>query len=266
MAELKLDCPYCHKPKHLYWNSIKRVWHCFRCGRSGKGIPPTYSCHQLMNRISGKGKPPEHSDYTQSRIRLPPDYKKFTGWTHATNRVMERACWNYLLKRGLRQLEIFRYGIGWGNNRIIFPLRATDTGTLTYWVARRISGSPAYMNPRFPRQGALFWSSRWALTSSAVCLVEGVFDAIKLGRKFRCVSALGKRVTPRDFRNIAFAGVRKVFVVFDPDATEEAREATDVAMSWMEEAEMIPTFDGDPAETWSELGERIISIYREEQP
>ncbi len=36
MAEIKVDCPFCGKPKHLYINTAKGVYHCFKCDRGGR--------------------------------------------------------------------------------------------------------------------------------------------------------------------------------------------------------------------------------------
>ena len=34
--EIKIDCPFCGKPKHFYVNTQKGVYHCFRCSKGGK--------------------------------------------------------------------------------------------------------------------------------------------------------------------------------------------------------------------------------------
>ena len=36
MSEIATDCPKCGKAKHCYVNTVKRVYHCFKCGASGR--------------------------------------------------------------------------------------------------------------------------------------------------------------------------------------------------------------------------------------
>lgn len=171
MAEKVLDCPMCGKENHLYLNIEKGVFHCFRCGYSGKAKELESQGVQLPKNTSVLLKPATLSHHITEAISDPPDYWELTFQSH-----------EYLLDRGIHRsvLDLLRKKIYDTARGILFFYPDED-----YWQVRHWSAycPPRWVNPtvapRTPASGVVY-HLRTHYDSSRVVLVEGIGDALRV--------------------------------------------------------------------------------------
>lgn len=212
--EIRFNCPYCQDDKyHLYVNTKKNVYHCFKCGLAGK----TNIAGSNMQEIHLLNRP--HSNPTYSALKLPPAYKDF----------LTPTAMKFLLKRGVYDQDVKRHLIYCASphskyfGRLIFPYNPL-ANHCTYFVARAYTSLlyPKYLNPAGSKDVVFFGPGLpddnhpqyW--NYDEVVLVEGVFDMIKCNRHGPAGAILGKELKPSQARIIA-ATFRKVYVLMDQD-------------------------------------------------
>lgn len=218
--ELRFDCPYCEdEGKHLYVNVRKGVYHCFRCGVSGRTNLKSREIEKF-HLISSETK-------LEARART-----ELLKLPHAHKDLITPTALKYLVKRGIKESDVEKWRIYCASpnskyfGRLIIPYRPYQ-GYCRYFVARAYTSLPwpKYLNPSGGRD-ILFFSPAydpddplqlWGLDE--LVLVEGPFDCIKAGRYGPAAALLGKTLRPEQ-AHLIVSSFSKVYVLLDNEGTK----------------------------------------------
>jgi len=195
--EFLFYCPYCehHKPK-MSVNLGKNAYKCWVCDTKGNNIwrlvrkfgapSDKRKWGALENRVDVAesiyekifGTPEEG---LVENVELP---KEFVSLTSKELLVGGKKAKKYLLNRGMTERDIARWKVGYCDSgeyegRVIFP-SFNYAGKLNYFVGRSHSGDwMKYKNPTVSRD--VIFNELNIDWKEKVCLVEGIFDAVKAG-------------------------------------------------------------------------------------
>ncbi len=231
-------CPYCehHNPK-LSINLEKNVYKCWVCDAKGKNIwrlvrkfgdsPDKRKWRSFEDEVDISdsiyekifGTPIEEEDL----VELP---REFVSLTNKNLLVGGKRAKKYLLNRGLTRNDIARWKIGYCDggeykNRVIFP-SFSEGGKLNYFVGRSYSDDwMKYKNPMVSKN--IIFNELDVDWREKVCLVEGIFDAIKTG--INSIPLLGSTLNERSkiFQKI-IENDTSVYLALDPDAENKSLE------------------------------------------
>jgi len=213
---------------HLYVNRIKGVYHCFKCGRSGKLkdlkdkvdilVDTTPDLREILDTL-------EHfTNSNYKSLALPNDYKV----AHPKSRAAV-----YLHNRGVSQEKIERYEIGYtstdGYRRVWFP-DFDDKHNLVYYATRRYwrkdERSKYVLRWEFPKadvygawKSAQLYHYYLAKQFEEVVVVEGVTSAIAIGDN--AVATYGTNFSEAQVAMLADMSCKVIYVMFDGDVLTE---------------------------------------------
>ena len=210
------DCPFCSDSGgHMGVNTEKNIFHCFKCGASGRTSQLSFlgSFERIVKQKFGDRKPLiEESEL----VTLPVGSKAIT--------PIDLRPYKYLRDRGITQKQIEDYELkytitGLFAHRIIVPIKSG--GLVKYFLGRTyLDEDPRYMNAAAPKGDLVFTTWKNKKVRTAV-LCEGVFDAISVARVIPAMSALGKAVSDAQAKKIKSLA-DEVIVMFDSDAKVDA--------------------------------------------
>lgn len=224
-------CPACAKSngkKKLVVNLESGNWHCWVCQdfNEMRGLTPNSlvkklgieSSDKLFSRSNIFGKSP----IKQKKIV---EFKLPGGLIDLSDIINDNVfnlhasyAIGYLKKRGITNSHIESYSLkfsksGKYSNRIIIPSYSSDD-QLNYWLARSVYDSNyRYLNPDGLFSGIFFESminKNWPIT-----LVEGPFDAMKLGRN--SIPLLGVAKFSNIYYWIIENNIKHINLMFDND-------------------------------------------------
>lgn len=220
--ELRFDCPYCDdEGKHLYVNTRKGVYHCFRCGGKGR------------TNVKGIGVEGIHlTDFGTESARA---RSELIALPHAHRDLITPVALKYLVKRGIKESDVEKWRMYCAApnskyfGRLIIPYRPIQ-GYCRYFVARAYTSLswPKYLNPPGGRDTLFFAPNYgdnqqlWELDE--LVLVEGPFDCIKAGRHGPAAALLGKEMKHEQAR-IAVAAFSRVYILLDNEGTKNKLNA-----------------------------------------
>ena len=230
-------CPFCHHhKKKLQVNLQTQQWHCWVCDSKGRKISSLLKrlhvdAHKLkkLYEIYGDDYIVYQQDIEEEKVelRLPKEFqsllKEPKGFSPLFRKVKE-----YADKRGITKEDIIRYNIGYCDgglyaNRIIIPSYDSDN-RLNYFIARSVYDEEKfkYKNPPVSKNVIMFENQiNW---NEPITLVEGVFDAMAVKRN--AIPLLGKFVPKKLSDSIYKEGVKKINILLDEDAQEQALRYT----------------------------------------
>jgi len=229
--ELQFSCPLCQDvKKRFYLNATSGAWICHRCEERGSGYD---FCRKVLEldhfqsmRALKQASKEEKPAFVVRALDASPraDGIEMPEGIHLLKRTdvtsHEYPFWNYLYRRGLDELTIRRHKIGYAiigryAYRVVVPVFTKRL--LRTFVARSIVGGvePKVLRPEQNGQQipALFGIDD--LKSSTVFLVEGVFDAMRIGD--HAVATLGTNLSPEQRDLLRQAGVHDVVLLWDGD-------------------------------------------------
>jgi hypothetical protein len=207
--EVKMDCPFCGKENHLYYNPAKGVFYCFRCGKSGHANE--LRRHGVMVQRSDRVLYENEVSYRLGEgLADPPEYKEIT-----------TSSGDYLHERGVHAsvLRMLRQKIYETNKGLLFFYPDAD-----YWQERRWSAfsPPRWVNPsvapRSPAQGVVY-HLRTQYESPRVVLVEGIFDALRVAPFANVAALLSSEYHDNQLRHLASLGYTHATCVPDRDVS-----------------------------------------------
>lgn len=286
-GEVVIDCIYddCPNPdNHLYLNTNKGLFHCFRCGRGGTISKLKEDYEEQYGESfdwSVDDKRPwrdvdlnepfsSANEVTQKQKReqsaLPDDFHLIQ---EPDGSVLMRKAIEYLRKRGISLNRARYYELGIGKDtlsgRLVVPIYNETGERIVYYLTRRyLFGRMRYQNPRnedVPRgKSDVVFNSCRVQTGSVIYLTEGVFDAMRVGPQ--AVAVLGKELSSAQMRIILGKNPSKVIVALD---AEEERGKLDIARSLepYTSVEIIDLDRGDPGDTTAETKPNFLRSKRE---
>lgn len=251
--EDRYNCTECDDNKyHLYVNRRTGLYHCFKCGYSGKikseltledfdNQVNEYS--KLVNAIGGMASPKilTYSDPIPEKKTLPLHYN--IDRTHT-----QHPAYQYLVKRQLTKKQIKRFKIsaelcGPYSNTVIFPVYVYEK--LKYFVCRKWDDTePKYINAPWEKDGMLSITNN---TSNIYVITEGIFDALAVDRLgYNTVCLLGKTANELQLQGLATKDYQYI-VMLDSDALDYMIHLTLKLQSLNKRAVAGVLIAGDPA-------------------
>lgn len=210
------QCPFCDDDKgHLGVSRNKGIFHCFKCNASGRIRDLKPSLNEFTERVKERLEPRETIVTTPTELELPESFRYIT--CDRSNRAFR-----YLIDRRIDEEEIERYDIGqcisgFFAHRIIIPIYEKEK--LTYFVGRTyMNAVPRYMNSPTPKKGIIF--KTFETRVSEAIIVEGIYDALRIGKWFPTIALLGKIADKEQLIKIEALATRTK-VMLDNDAHRE---------------------------------------------
>ena len=259
-------CPFCkhHKPK-LEIDPTTGFYNCWTCEPATKGrnlVSLLKKLHADSAQISemrsyfpdGKG---EDQHKTYQVVTLP---KEFQPLSKASTKLSYRQAKAYVSKRGISELDIVKYNIGYCEsgkypNSIIVP-SYDKNGQLNYFISRSFEKDPGrkYNAPSCNKNEliGLEYYINWKVP---VILCEGIFDAIALKRN--AVPLFGKTIPKSLMMKLVESDVKTVYLALDNDALKEALNYSHQLLNLGKDVYLIELEGKDP----SDLGFENVTKY-----
>jgi len=251
-------CPFCkHKKMKLEIklgtdSEGKNPWECWVCRTRGRTIKSLlyqlkYSKEQAQEILKYVHKG-DTSFYTQeTSVSLPKEFRSINDLSPTS--IMGRKLRNYLHKRGISDLDILRYNIGFCDKgeytgRIVIP-SYDENNNLNFFVARTYEDSwIKYKNPEASKDIVAFENQiNW---NQPVILVEGVFDAMAVRRN--AIPILGKSLPKALLKKIVSAGSEDIYIALDGDAKKQALSYSEQLLDMGKNVYLVELKDKDPSE------------------
>ena len=250
-------CPFCNhrKPKlevDLHTNEKgENNYACWACKTRGKTIRsllhrlhlPDENIQEIVKYIPKGSK----TDYkiVQS-LTLPKEFAPLHDISHTS--VSANIARSYLKKRGISEIDIQRYNIGYCfegeyGGRIIIPSYDSNN-QLNYFTARSFQENLiSYKNPSVSRDIIFFENLiNW---NKPIILCEGPFDAIAIRRN--AVALLGKTVSNALLKKILTSPLEDIYIALDKDAKKSAMEYCEQFLNMGKRTFFIDMEDKDPS-------------------
>ena len=207
MAEKQMDCPSCGKKKHLYLNIEKQLFHCFRCGYSGRAKDLEMQGIAVPKKTDELLKPSSLSFRVAEGMSDPPEY-----WDAGDDTI------DYLADRGVHVTiqKLLRKKIYETSRGILFFYPDRD-----YWQVRHWSAwaPPRWLNPTVapvtPAGGVVF-HLRTHYDSDRVVLVEGIVDALRVAPFANVAAVLSTNIHEAQISGLA-ANYESCSIMLDRD-------------------------------------------------
>jgi DNA primase len=231
-GQISFNCPVCDddRNKHnLEVNYVDNVYKCWSCGDSE-------GTHGALGKLFDKYGNKKHKKLYQvlkpetvvkrekpkKQLKLPEGFTLFKDSSPVY--PVRRAAINYLHNRGITDLMIEKYQIGFCDKgdhagRIVIPSYDSN-GELNYYIAR--SWNPMsrakYKNPEAEKDKIIFWENLidW---NKDIYLVEGAFDGLFVENS---IPMLGKHMSELLFNTIYKKAKDDVIICLDADAWQNA--------------------------------------------
>ena len=231
-GQISFNCPVCDddRNKHnLEVNYIDNVYKCWSCGDSEGTHGPL---GKLFDKYGNKKQKklyqvlkPEtvvKRERPKKQLKLPEGFTLFKDSSPVY--PVRRAAINYLHNRGITDLMIEKYQIGFCDKgdhagRIVIP-SYDSKGELNYYIAR--SWNPMsrakYKNPEAEKDKIIFWENLidW---NKDIYLVEGAFDGLFVENS---IPMLGKHMSELLFNTIYKNAKGNIIICLDSDAWQNS--------------------------------------------
>ena len=231
-GQISFNCPVCDddRNKHnLEVNYIDNVFKCWSCGDSEWTHGPLGKLfdkygnkkHKKLYQVL-KPETVVKREKPKKQLKLPEGFTLFKDSSPVY--PVRRAAINYLHNRGITDLMIEKYQIGFCDKgdhagRIVIPSYDSN-GELNYYIAR--SWNPMsrakYRNPEVEKDKIIFWENLidW---NKDIYLVEGAFDGLFVENS---IPMLGKHMSELLFNTIYKKAKGDVIICLDADAWQNA--------------------------------------------
>jgi DNA primase len=181
-------------------------------------------------------------------VELPKEYKFLNPNDNSFDARHARA---YLSSRGINQMDIDKYNIGYCStgqyrNRVIVPSYDSD-GKLNYFIARSINPDSSYkIDAPICDKTSIIGFEHFINWNVPIILCEGVFDAIAIKRN--AIPLFGKSITEALMVRITKPDVKTVYLALDDDAIRASIEYAEKLLNLGKEVYLISLDGKDPSE------------------
>lgn len=250
-------CPFCNhrKPKleirMTTDDSGYNPWECWVCLEKGrtlrallKKVGATREQTQEILKYVKKGSTRSYEEYIPP-VELPKEFKKLSEEEGYVARMLKK----YLHKRGITELDILKYNIGYCTSgeyegRIVVPSYDSE-GRLNYFTGRTYENAYfKYKNPETSRDIIVFENLiNW---ERPVVLVEGMFDAMAVKRN--AIPLLGKTLSNNLQKQLVLSKVKEIYVVLDEDARAHALRHCEKLLSMGKRVYFVELNGKDPSQ------------------
>lgn len=260
--EVTMPCPGCGDNKHFSINIRKGVFNCFKCEVGGNiRYEIQRNRREWSSLISGllpghptgyirKASPfcPLRGTAISAFLRGVPPKQKELRWTTAVNAM------RYCLKRGMtkRQIEIYRVCVKALDPRVWFPYW-NEKGELTYEMGRSMVNSVEPKTFSIGEELPLFGRHVY-IERDEVVLVEGVFDHFATPHSY---ALMGSNVTGPQIIQLREDGIKRIFVILDPDAHRQSVTAARRLANFG--FDVFPVVIGDYSRDPADIGRKKMS-------
>ena len=251
-------CPFCNHKKMKLEVKLgtdsegKNPWECWVCRTRGRTIKsllyqlklPKEQAHEVLKFVH-KG---DTTFYTQNTsVALPEEFRSINDLSPTS--IMGQKLRRYLSKRGISELDILRYNIGFCDKgeyagRIVIP-SYDENNNLNFFVARTYEDNwMKYKNPEASKDIIAFENQiNW---SKPIVLVEGVFDAMAVRRN--AIPILGKSLPQALLKKIVSAGSEDIYIALDGDAKKQALSYSEQLLDMGKNVYLVELKDKDPSD------------------
>ena len=251
-------CPFCNhrKPKlEIKLGTTqdgKNPWECWVCQTRGRTVKSLlYQLklpkEQAIEVLKYVHKGTETYFRTEEGVNLPEEFRSINDLSPTS--ALGQKLRKYLYKRGISDLDILRYNIGFCNTgeyagRIVIP-SYDENNNLNFFVARTYEDNwMKYKNPEASKDIVAFENQiNW---NQPVILVEGVFDAMAVRRN--AVPILGKSLPKALLKKIVSAGSEDIYIALDGDAKKQALSYSEQLLDMGKNVYLVELQDKDPSE------------------
>ena len=251
-------CPFCsHKKMKLEiklgtTEDGKNPWECWVCRTRGRTIKSLlYQLklpkEQAVEVLKYVHKGTDSYYRVEESVTLPEEFRSINDLSPTS--IMGKKLRNYLNKRGISDLDILRYNIGFCDKgeyagRIVVPSYDEDNN-LNFFVARTYEDDwMKYKNPEASKDIVAFENQvNW---NKPIILVEGVFDAMAVRRN--AVPILGKSLPQALLKKIVSAGSEDIYIALDGDAKKQALSYSEQLLDMGKNVYLVELKDKDPSE------------------
>ena len=251
-------CPFCNHKKMKLEIKLgtdsegKNPWECWVCRTRGRTVKsllyqlklPKEQAHEVLKFVH-KG---DTTFYTQNTsVALPEEFRSINDLSPTS--IMGQKLRRYLSNRGISDLDILRYNIGFCDKgeyagRIVIP-SYDENNNLNFFVARTYEDNwMKYKNPEASKDIIAFENQiNW---SKPIVLVEGVFDAMAVRRN--AIPILGKSLPQALLKKIVSAGSEDIYIALDGDAKKQALSYSEQLLNMGKNVYLVELKDKDPSE------------------
>lgn len=229
---MKCRCPYCGREAKFGIHLGLNRCNCFRCGEHPSAIDLVLFLENLENysqvvqlldkeQFSGYTFKEEKFELRERKSLYLPEGFKLLNQGDSTLAKMARA---YVTKRGFNVEDLSKRGWGYGTKDkyfgyLIIPFH--EHGELVYFNARLFTGNgPRYNNPDTSESGLgksfIIYNKDALDMYQSVFLCEGAINAQTMGE--RGIASGGKAISRYQINAIIKSPVKRVILLFDPDA------------------------------------------------
>jgi DNA primase len=226
------NCPECgleERKGNLEVSLEKHLFHCWACGdingthgTLGKLIDKYGNKKQkkIYNLLQPEEQKPKEKQ--KNKLKLPEGFTQFKDSSLVY--PIRRQAYNYLIKRGITDNIIEKYGIGFCDKgsfsgRIIIP-SYNNKNQLNYFIARSWdpNSRAKYKNPESAKDEIIFFENmiNW---DEDIYLCEGAFDAIFLPNS---IAMLGKHMSDLLLTTLYEKANGNIVLCLDSDAFQDA--------------------------------------------
>ncbi|SRR6266436_4598937 len=239
-SEIRLECPNCRKQGNtyqdhkLYFNNIKKVWHCKRCEEMG-GFKKLLKLLKITHLLSSAPSMEElKRELVRKRKSSERTHESALPWSAVPAWTVRRAR-KHLRGRGFTKSSAERHGFlycprGYFRKRLLLPI-FDERGRYRTFAARYLGSNSSIRREKkyiYPKHFAVsrilgYLHTHKAAKRGRFCiLTEGLFDAIHLSPYSVCT--FGTNLSDFQVRLLREARIKRIVVCWDHDKKRVARQ------------------------------------------
>jgi len=265
--EIGMRCPGCGDDEHFSINGRTGLFNCFKCPIGGN-LKPEIGKHlsewrKLVRVVSGR---------PTACVTRPSPFCSLDGNTlsdtlqgvvsgkkRSLQEVRAQRELMYCIKRGMTKKQVYDYKVFIKpfDSRVYFPYWNED-GNVVFTMGRAMNND---VKPKTLESGETIkplFGRHLQIHRNDVFLVEGVFDHFVTPISY---ATMGSAAISQQITQLVLDGVKRVFLLFDPEAGEEMKNAVlRLAKSHLNVYPLILSGGKDPAELGRQIMTNIVNI------